>query len=75
MTEALDGKADVITDERRQRLRSMGLLAPGDFAAVKQQTEKLDDVFEPDGFLLGLDAEHRVESEVRQKRDIRFVKP
>ena len=74
MTEALDGKADVITDEKRQHLRTLDLLALGDFAPLKQQTEALDEVFKP-RFLLELDAEHRVESELRKKREMSCVKP
>jgi SpoVK/Ycf46/Vps4 family AAA+-type ATPase len=75
VAEALDGKGDVITDEQRQRLRLLDLLAPGDFAAVKRQTEVLDEVFEPDEFLSQLEAEHRVKPEVRQQRGMGFVKP
>jgi SpoVK/Ycf46/Vps4 family AAA+-type ATPase len=75
VVEALDGKADVITDEQRERLRKLDLLAPGDFAAVKRQTEVLDEVFEPDEFLSQLEAEHRVKPEVRQQRGMGFVKP
>jgi SpoVK/Ycf46/Vps4 family AAA+-type ATPase len=74
VAEALDGKADVITDEQRQRLRLLDLLAPGDFASVKRQTEVLDEVFEPDEFLSQLEAEHRVKPEVRQQRGMGFVK-
>ena len=79
--EALDGRADVITDEQRQRLRLrlrlrlLDLSAPGDFAAVKQQTEVLDELFEPDEFLSQLEAEPRVKPEVRQQRAMGFVKP
>jgi SpoVK/Ycf46/Vps4 family AAA+-type ATPase len=75
VAEALDGKGGVITDEQRQRLRLLDLLTPGDFAAVKRQTEVLDEVFEPDEFLSQLEAEHRVKPEVRQQRGMGFVKP
>ena len=60
VVEALDGRADVITDEQRQRLRLrlrlLDLPAPGDFAAVKRQTEVLDEVFQPDESLSQLEA-------------------
>jgi SpoVK/Ycf46/Vps4 family AAA+-type ATPase len=75
VAEALDGKADIFTDEQRERLRKLDLLSPGDFASVKRQTEVLDEVFEPDEFLSQLEAEHRVKPEVRQQRGMGFVKP
>jgi SpoVK/Ycf46/Vps4 family AAA+-type ATPase len=75
VVEALDGKADIFTDEQRERLRKLDLLSPGDFASVKRQTEVLDEVFEPDEFLSQLEAEHRVKPEVRQQRGMGFVKP
>ena len=75
VVEALNNKADTFTDEQRGRLRKLDLLAPGDFAAVKRQTEVLDEVFEPDEFLSQLEAEHRVKPEVRQQRGMGFVKP
>ena len=74
VAEALGGKADIFTDEQRARLRLLDVLAPGDFAAVKRQTEVLDEVFEPDEFLSQLEAEHRVKPEVRQQRGMGFVK-
>ena len=64
----------MITDEKRQYLHTLDLLSLGDFAPLKQQTEVLDEVFEP-RFLLELDAEHRVESELRKKHEMSFVKP
>ena len=73
VAEALGGEAQRLTDEQRQRLRALELLAPGDFAAVKRQVDVLGESFEPDEFLSQLEAEHRVKPEVRQHRGIGFV--
>ncbi len=73
VAEALGGDAQRLTDEQRQRLRALELLAPGDFAAVKRQVDVLGESFEPDEFLSQLEAEHRVKPEVRQHRGIGFV--
>ena len=74
IVEALDGDATRFTDERRQRLRQLEALAPGDFASVKRQVDVLGEGFEPDEFLSQLEAEHRVKPEVRQQRGIGFVR-
>ena len=74
VSEALEGAADRLTDEQRQRLRLLEALAPGDYAAVKRQVDVLGEVFEPDEFLSQLEAEHRVKPEVRQQRGIGFVR-
>lgn len=73
VAEALDGDADRLTDEQRERLRRLDALAPGDFASVKRQVDVLGEVFEPDEFLSQLEAEHRVKPEVRHQRSIGFV--
>jgi SpoVK/Ycf46/Vps4 family AAA+-type ATPase len=73
VAEALDGEADALTDEHRQRLRGLDVLTPGDFASVKRQVDVLGVPFEPDEFLAQLEAEHRVKPEVRQRRGIGFV--
>jgi hypothetical protein len=44
-----------------------------DFAAVQRQVELLGDVFEPNGFLSQLEAEHRVKPGVRERRGIGFM--
>ena len=41
VSEALEGAADRLTDEQRQRLRLLEALAPGDYAAVKRQVDVL----------------------------------
>jgi SpoVK/Ycf46/Vps4 family AAA+-type ATPase len=73
LAEALDGEAAVLSAEQRERLARLDCLTPGDFAAVKRQTEILGAGFTPDEFLAQLEAEHRVKPEVRQRRSIGFV--
>ena len=72
-TEALDGQADALTAEHRQRLARMTELAAGDFAAVRRQVEILGERFDPDEFLSQLEAEHRVKPGVRTQRGIVFT--
>jgi SpoVK/Ycf46/Vps4 family AAA+-type ATPase len=72
VAEVLGGDATRLTAEQRSRLAAMDLLVPGDFAAVKRQTEVLAVDFEPDEFLSQLEGEHRVKPEVRQRRGIGF---
>ena len=68
-----------LVPEQRERmfaaeaLGRLDLLTPGDFAAVKRQTDILGAVFTPDEFLAQLEAEHRVKPEVRQRRSIGFT--
>ncbi|WP_353094770.1 AAA family ATPase, partial [Methylibium sp.] len=73
IAEALGGDAAALTAEHRSRLAALDVLTPGDFAAVQRQVELLGDVFEPDGFLSQLEAEHRVKPGVRERRGIGFV--
>jgi SpoVK/Ycf46/Vps4 family AAA+-type ATPase len=73
VAEALDGEADRLTGEQRGRLAQLTSLAPGDFAAVKRQTDVLGETFEPDEFLSQLEAEHRVKPDVRQQRGMGFM--
>ncbi|MDP1791143.1 MAG: ATP-binding protein, partial [Methylibium sp.] len=74
IAEALGGDAAALTAEHRSRLAALDVLTPGDFAAVQRQVELLGDVFEPDGFLSQLEAEHRVKPGVRERRGIGFVR-
>ncbi|KAF4529882.1 hypothetical protein B566_EDAN018181 [Ephemera danica] len=60
VAEALAGKEEALTDEHRQRLAAMDVLAPGDFAAVKRQVDILGEAFTADEFLSQLESEHRV---------------
>ena len=70
--EALEAGA-APSEEQRERLSRLDLLTPGDFAAVKRQTDILGAPFVPDEFLAQLEAEHRVKPEVRQRRSIGFM--
>ena len=74
VAEALDGDATRLSDDQRGRLRKLDALTPGDYASVKRQTEVLDERFEADEFLSQLEAEHRVKPDVRQQRNIGFVR-
>ena len=74
VTEALDG--DATLHDARDRARgwpSSTQLCPGDFAAVKRQTDILAVEFSAAEFLDQLDAEHRIKPEVRESRGIGFV--
>ncbi len=73
VTEALGGDASLLTDEVRQRLARLDQLCPGDFAAVKRQTDILAAEFTADEFLAQLEAEHRIKPEVREARSMGFM--
>jgi len=73
VTEALGGKADLLTPDVRRRLSKLEQLCPGDFAAVKRQVDILATEFAPDEFLDQLEAEHRIKPEVREQRGMGFV--
>jgi SpoVK/Ycf46/Vps4 family AAA+-type ATPase len=73
LTEALGGDAAGLTSERQQRLARLPQLCPGDFAAVKRQTDILGVAFSADEFLDQLEAEHRIKPEVRESRGMGFV--
>ena len=60
------------TAEQCDRLAALDALTPGDFAAVRQQVEILDEQLTPDEFLSQLEAEHRIKPEVRARRSIGF---
>jgi hypothetical protein len=62
-----------LTDELRARLARLEQLCPGDFAAVKRQTDILAAAFSPDEFLDQLEAEHRIKPEVREARSWDFA--
>jgi SpoVK/Ycf46/Vps4 family AAA+-type ATPase len=62
-------------DEQRSRLLALDCLTHGDYAAVRQQVEILDEAFTPDEFLAQLEAEHRAKPEVRERRGIGFRAP
>ncbi|MGJ7509165.1 ATP-binding protein [Variovorax sp. GT1P44] len=73
VTEALEGDTLRLTSEIRHRLARLPQLCPGDFAAVKRQTDILAVSFSAGEFLDQLEAEHRIKPEVRESRGIGFV--
>ncbi len=73
VTEALGGNAELFTPEARRRLARLEQLCPGDFAAVKRQTDILAAEFSVEEFLEQLEAEHRIKPEVREQRSIGFA--
>jgi hypothetical protein len=73
VTEALGGDALLLTDDVRHRLSKLEQLCPGDFAAVKRQTDILAAEFTLEEFLAQLEAEHRIKPEVREGRTMGFM--
>ncbi len=73
VTEALAGDASLLTAGARERLAKLAQLCPGDFAAVKRQTDILAAEFSPAEFLEQLEAEHRIKPEVREGRSMGFL--
>ena len=71
--EALGGDTALIDAGICQRLARLTQLCPGDFAAVKRQTDILATTLSADEFLLQLEAEHRIKPGVRQARGMGFV--
>jgi len=73
VTEALESDATLLTGELRARLAKLTQICPGDFAAVKRQTDILDTTFSSDEFMSQLEAEHRIKPEVREARSMGFM--
>ncbi|MDP1534226.1 MAG: ATP-binding protein, partial [Rubrivivax sp.] len=73
VTEALAGDAGGLNGAVRERLARLDQLCPGDFAAVKRQTDILAVEFTADEFLSQLEAEHRIKPEVREARGMGFI--
>ncbi len=73
ITEALGGKADLMSNHLREQLSKLEQLCPGDFAAVKRQTDILATEFSAEEFMEQLQAEHRIKPEVREARGMGFV--
>ena len=73
VTEALAGDASALTTALRERLARLSQLCPGDFAAVKRQTDILSVEFTADEFLSQLEAEHRIKPDVRDARGMGFM--
>jgi hypothetical protein len=62
-----------LTAALRARLAALEQLCPGDFAAVKRQTDILAAEFGAEEFMEQLEAEHRIKPEVRDARGIGFL--
>ena len=73
VTEALAGDASALTAALRERLARLNQLCPGDFAAVKRQTDILSVEFTADESLSQLEAEHRIKPDVRDARSMGFM--
>ena len=73
VTEALGSDVSLMTSELKARLAKLTQICPGDFAAVKRQTDILAATFSSDEFMSQLEAEHRIKPEVRESRGIGFV--
>ncbi len=73
VTEALAGDVALLTPELRARLAQLAQICPGDFAAVKRQTDILAATFTADEFMSQLEAEHRIKPEVREARSMGFM--
>ena len=73
VTEALQGDAERLTPELRQRLARMDQLCQGDYAAVRRQIDILGEELFPEEFIEQLEAEHRIKPEVRENRGMGFV--
>ena len=73
VAEALAGDAALLTAALQRRLAKLTQICPGDFAAVKRQTDILDATFSSDEFMSQLEAEHRIKPEVREARGMGFV--
>jgi len=71
--EALGGHASGLSAAMSARLDLLDQLCPGDFAAVKRQSEILDAQLDPLEFLEQLEAEHRIKPEVREQRGMGFL--
>jgi len=69
----LESDATLLTGELRARLAKLTQICPGDFAAVKRQTDILDTTFSSDEFMSQLEAEHRIKPEVREARSMGFM--
>ena len=74
VTEAIGGDAALLADDVRKRLGQLTQLCPGDFAAVKRQGVILDTALSAEEFLAQLEAEHRIKPEVREGREMGFMR-
>jgi SpoVK/Ycf46/Vps4 family AAA+-type ATPase len=73
VAEALAGDAALLDADLAVRLAKLDQLCPGDFAAVKRQSDILGEPLAADEFLDQLEAEHRIKPEVRESRGMGFM--
>ena len=73
VTEALAGNNSQLDAGLSLRLARLAQLCPGDFAAVRRQTDILAVEFTAEEFLSQLEAEHRIKPEVREARGMGFI--
>ncbi|MDB5850769.1 MAG: ATPase, partial [Rhodoferax sp.] len=73
VAEALAGDVALLDAELGVRLAKLDQLCPGDFAAVKRQSDILGEPLAADEFLEQLEAEHRIKPEVRESRGMGFM--
>jgi len=73
VAEALDGNVALLDATLAVRLAKLDQLCPGDFAAVKRQSDILGEPLPAEEFLDQLEAEHRIKPEVRESRGMGFV--
>jgi hypothetical protein len=66
--------AAVVPAELAVRLARLELLAPGDFAVVKRQSELLGEGPSPEAFVEQLEREHRAKPDVRFSKPMGFVR-
>ncbi|MFZ4757323.1 MAG: AAA family ATPase [Burkholderiaceae bacterium] len=66
--------AAVVPADIAARLARLELLAPGDFAVVKRQSELLGEGPSPDAFVEQLEREHRAKPDVRFSKPMGFVR-
>ncbi|APW35921.1 ATPase [Rhodoferax koreense] len=74
VVEALAGDAARLDAALAARLARLEQLCPGDFAAVKRQSDILGEALPAEEFLDQLEAEHRIKPEVREARGMGFMR-
>ena len=73
IAEALQGRAQDLAPDWRQRLAQLDQLCLGDFAAVQRQAQILAETHDAESFLAQLETEHRLKPEVRARRPMGFT--
>ena len=73
VAEACSGDAVLLEVTLSKHLAALDQLCPGDFAAVRRQANILNSEMTPLEFWEQLEAEHRIQPEVREARSIGFL--